>query len=334
MAACYHFASFSLDPEQRRLTEAGRAVDVSGRYFDALHLMVREAGNLVSKERFHAEVWKNIPVTDEALTQCVRTLRRALGDTADAPRFIETVQRHGYRFIAAVERDAVTERQSPVTSLLERLSFSIAGAIGGGAAGLAGGAFYASSGLVAAPIGAASTLLAFMSLCLLLGVIGGAAVGLGLAFSDRVWWHKAIGGLCGGAIVGAFSSVVGNDLFMLLLGRAPERFTGLPDSAAVGLAVGISLALAEQASGKAVAARLGMCLLIGATTGLIIALAGGRLLAGSLVELSAAFPESPLRLDGLVALGLPFATAFECALFVAFVTAGLMIRRRLVSARV
>ena len=44
-----------------------------------------------------------MPVTDEALTQCIKTLRRQLGDSASSPRFIETVPKHGYRFIAPVE---------------------------------------------------------------------------------------------------------------------------------------------------------------------------------------------------------------------------------------
>ena len=78
-------------------------VDLNARYFDALALLVREAGTLVSKDRFLAEVWRGVPVTDEALTQCIRTLRRLLGDDASRPRFIETVPKHGYRFIAPVE---------------------------------------------------------------------------------------------------------------------------------------------------------------------------------------------------------------------------------------
>jgi len=55
------------------------------------------------------EVWRGIPVTDEALTQCIRTLRKQLGDDAARPRFIETVPKHGYRFIATVGSSAVGE---------------------------------------------------------------------------------------------------------------------------------------------------------------------------------------------------------------------------------
>ena len=80
-------------------------VELNARYLDALALLVREQGRLVSKDRFLDEVWRGVPVTDEALTQCIKTLRRQLGDDAVSPRFIETVPKHGYRFIAPVEAD-------------------------------------------------------------------------------------------------------------------------------------------------------------------------------------------------------------------------------------
>ena len=104
MADLYRFGNFVVDARERRLLAGDAPVEVSARYFDALLLLVGEAGRLVSKERFMAEVWQGMPVTDEALTQCIRSLRRALGDSATRPRFIETVPRHGYRFVAPVER--------------------------------------------------------------------------------------------------------------------------------------------------------------------------------------------------------------------------------------
>src|SRR5688500_14225217 len=99
----FRFEGFELDPGDRRLTRGGAPVELSARYLDALLLLARESGRLVTKDRFHEEVWRGIPVTDEALTQCITTLRRRLGDEASRPRFIETVPKHGYRFIAPVE---------------------------------------------------------------------------------------------------------------------------------------------------------------------------------------------------------------------------------------
>lgn len=100
----FRFDRFLLDPSDRRLWRDGAPVDLNARYLDALTLLVGEAGRMVSKDRFLDEVWRGVPVTDEALTQCIRALRRQLGDDAANPRFIETVPKHGYRFIAEVEQ--------------------------------------------------------------------------------------------------------------------------------------------------------------------------------------------------------------------------------------
>ena len=107
----FRFESFLLDPVDRRLLRDGAPVELNARYLDALSLLASEAGKLVSKDRFMDEIWRGVPVTDEALTQCIRTLRRQLGDDAARPRFIETVPKHGYRFIAAVER--IVEQSDP-----------------------------------------------------------------------------------------------------------------------------------------------------------------------------------------------------------------------------
>lgn len=110
----YQFEQFSLHPEDRQLRWQSQPVEINARYFDALALLVQQQGKLVSRERFFAEVWDGIAVTDEALTQCIKTLRKQLGDDAARPRFIETVPKHGYRFIAAVSWQA--ETVAPVES--------------------------------------------------------------------------------------------------------------------------------------------------------------------------------------------------------------------------
>ena len=107
----FRFDRFALDPADRQLRRDDAVVELNARYFDALALLVGEAGRLVSKDRFLDEVWRGVPVTDEALTQCIKTLRRQLGDDASNPRFIETVPKHGYRFIAPVETDAAAFAQ-------------------------------------------------------------------------------------------------------------------------------------------------------------------------------------------------------------------------------
>lgn len=326
-APIHLFDGFRLDPDERVLRRDGKDIALTGRYFDALALLVANAGQLVTKERFNDAVWRGASVTDEALTQCIRALRQALGDKAGDPRFIATVPGHGYRFIASVEAEAPTATPSPARPRAV-LADTLAAALGGGLAGLVGGALYASSGLVSAGLGAASTMLAFMSLCLMLGVLGGGAVGLGIALFGG-GWRGTLGGALGGLAIGVLASIVGNDLFVLLFGRAPSAFTGPLDSAAVGLATGLSVAIATLPRRAASALRLLPALFLGAVTGAALTLLGGRLLAGSLAALAAAFPESPLRLDRLFVLGLPATTAFEAALFVTFVTGALLARQRL-----
>src|SRR6187397_645501 len=111
--ASFRFEGFELDPGNRRLSRGGAPVELNARYLDALVLLAGAEGRLVSKDRFLDEIWRGIPVTDEALTQCIKTLRRQLGDDASSPRFIETVPKHGYRFIAPVASDRAEPARAP-----------------------------------------------------------------------------------------------------------------------------------------------------------------------------------------------------------------------------
>ena len=113
----FRFDRFLLDTDDRRLLRDDAPVELNARYLDALALLVREQGRLVSKDRFLDEVWRGVPVTAAALTQCVKTLRRQLGDDAARPRFIETVPKHGYRFIAPVEALEQQARVAPGASV-------------------------------------------------------------------------------------------------------------------------------------------------------------------------------------------------------------------------
>jgi DNA-binding winged helix-turn-helix (wHTH) protein len=97
--ARYRFAEFVLSPRQRLLLRNGTPVALIPKYFDLLHLLVRRRLDAVSKQAIFAEVWSDVVVTDGALSQAVRTLRRALGDDSREPRFIRTVARHGYQFV-------------------------------------------------------------------------------------------------------------------------------------------------------------------------------------------------------------------------------------------
>lgn len=315
MAGVYRFDRFVLDAADRRLSDGGGAVELSGRYLDALVLLVAEEGRLVTKARLLDEVWKGVPVTDEALTQCVRSLRKALGDEAGRPRFIETVPRHGYRFIASVTgphaegSDGVAAsaelRQSGRSESLARfVAMGRAGLFGGGAAGLIGGLAYGFAGVSDGGAGGSpSGLLVLAALTAAVGTIGGSSVGFGVGAASFVSRHRGpwglLGGACGGMVVGAVVRLAGLDAFALLFGSAPKAMTGAGEDLLLGAAIGAGVWIA-QGRRQQIALLAGACLTGCAGAG--AALFGGRLMGGSLAALAAQFPGARVRLDNLGAL--------------------------------
>lgn len=348
MTGSFAFEGFVLDAGQRRLLADDRPIELNGRYLDALALMVRNDGKLVSKDRFLQEVWSGVPVTDEALTQCIKTLRQKLGDDANRPRFIETVPKHGYRFIAPVTvlGTAGNESTGPLGTSPEQWREFIgtlsAGIVGGAAAGIVGGLIYgfaiASQPAEAGP-GALSVLLVLVWITLLIAVVGAAGVTAGIATAmfarpgSLVW--SVIGGAAGGLLVGAFGKLLGLDAFTLLVGRSPGNITGASEGALLGATVGVATWLALRRGSVPRGAAIGAA--FGAAAGILISLLGGRLMLGSLELLAAGFPNSKLRLDQIMR---PFATpmlnrfvdpvaaALEAALFTAGVVAAILIARR------
>jgi DNA-binding winged helix-turn-helix (wHTH) protein len=101
--ASYRFGPYRLDRAAYRLLHGDRAIELSPKAIDLLLLLVDHAGSLVTKDDILKAVWPDVAVTDNALTQVVSDLRHALGDQSSAPRYVETVPRRGYRFIAPVE---------------------------------------------------------------------------------------------------------------------------------------------------------------------------------------------------------------------------------------
>ena len=84
-----------------------------------LGLLVERAGQPVTKQELFASVWSNTVVSDDALTTCIQELRKALGDDAKQPRYIETRHRYGYCFVAELTRDSAPAAGRP--SLRRRL---------------------------------------------------------------------------------------------------------------------------------------------------------------------------------------------------------------------
>ena len=113
----YSFDTFTLQLEQRRLLGAdGTEIELTPRLFDALLYFVQNAGQLLDKDRLMSELWPDVVVEENSLSQSVSALRKALGDDAQSPRFIQTVPRRGFRFVAAVvASDAEAAPVAPVT---------------------------------------------------------------------------------------------------------------------------------------------------------------------------------------------------------------------------
>ena len=97
----YRFGEFLLSPRRRMLVRDGREQPLIPRYFDLLVFLVERRHEAVHRRDIFDRVWNDAVVSDSALSQAIRTIRRALGDDSREPRFIRTVSRHGYRFVFA-----------------------------------------------------------------------------------------------------------------------------------------------------------------------------------------------------------------------------------------
>ena len=94
------FGPFRIDTENAQLWHRQESIPLKPKAFAVLQHLVERAGKLVTKQEFFAKIWPDTAVSDGVLTACIKELRKALNDAAKAPRFIETVHRRGYRFIA------------------------------------------------------------------------------------------------------------------------------------------------------------------------------------------------------------------------------------------
>jgi DNA-binding winged helix-turn-helix (wHTH) protein/Tol biopolymer transport system component len=98
------FGEFTADLESRELYRDGTRVKLQGQPFEVLALLLKRQGRIVTREEFRRQLWPSDTFVDfeHGLNAAVNRLREALGDSADTPRFIETLPRRGYRFVALV----------------------------------------------------------------------------------------------------------------------------------------------------------------------------------------------------------------------------------------
>jgi len=108
------FGGFRLDPDNACLWRGAQAIALTPKAFEVLHYLVRHADRLVSKDTLLDAVWPETAVSDAVVRIAIGALRRALGDTVQAPRFIATMPRRGYRWLVPVTQAMPPDTASPV----------------------------------------------------------------------------------------------------------------------------------------------------------------------------------------------------------------------------
>jgi len=114
----YRFGPFEVCSETGELQKNGRRIHLQNKPFQILVALLEQWGELVTREGLRQRLWpaNTFVDFDNGLNTALSKLREALGDTAEKPRYIETLERRGYRFIATVEEFG-TKNASPLREL-------------------------------------------------------------------------------------------------------------------------------------------------------------------------------------------------------------------------
>lgn len=135
-----HFGTFELDLEAAELRKRGVKVKLQDQPFKVLRLLLERPGQVVTRDELQASVWpaQTFVEFDQGLYSAMARLRDALGDSSESPRFIETVARRGYRFIAPITESSSPETGTPDTEAPSRIEAQGHTFIRRGVAGLFG----------------------------------------------------------------------------------------------------------------------------------------------------------------------------------------------------
>jgi DNA-binding winged helix-turn-helix (wHTH) protein len=102
------FGNFEVDLRSGELRKAGVKMKLSGQPFQVLSILLERPGEVVTREELQSQLWPDTFVdVDHNLNTSINKIREVLGDSAESPRFVETVPRRGYRFIAPVEGNGI-----------------------------------------------------------------------------------------------------------------------------------------------------------------------------------------------------------------------------------
>lgn len=120
----YRFGSYVLEPAERRISGDGNArIELTAKTFDLLVLLVSRSGQLVTKDEILDEVWQDVSIAESNVTTTISMIRKALREDSEH-RYIETVPKKGYRFIAPVSLDITGAR--PVEEIPQAIPVSVA----------------------------------------------------------------------------------------------------------------------------------------------------------------------------------------------------------------
>lgn len=290
----YRFSDFTLSPQRRLLVREGREVPLIPRYFDLLVLLIERRHTAVHRREIFERVWADANVSDSALSQAIRTIRRTLDDDSREPRFIRTVSRHGYRFVlpdVIEEEDDGAQPEEPLDAtggederVAETIGSLWAGASAGGAlagmtAGGVGGLLLAAAPDSVATIAIAPVLAVIGAVC---GAIGGAGVGAGLSVANS--WAKSrravamtAAAALGGGLVGTMVQWLARWGLATLLGLDLGIGGGL-EGLVIGGAAGAGYAVADTSRLRSAIIMAVFCGL----GGLVLTLAGHPLVGGTI----------------------------------------------------
>jgi DNA-binding winged helix-turn-helix (wHTH) protein len=105
----YQFGPFRLEVGEHRLVREGRSIPLTGKAFDTLRVLVERHGSLVAKRDLMNAVWPETTVEENNLDRNISLVRKALGEKANGPQYIETVPRVGYRFVARLSKPTTAD---------------------------------------------------------------------------------------------------------------------------------------------------------------------------------------------------------------------------------
>jgi DNA-binding winged helix-turn-helix (wHTH) protein/TolB-like protein/cytochrome c-type biogenesis protein CcmH/NrfG len=100
--AKFRIGRWTVDPAMHQLSADGRTVRIEPKAMAVLQVLARRPGEVVSREALLSSVWPGVIVGDDALTQVIVKLRKALGDVRDEPAYVQTIAKSGYRLVAPV----------------------------------------------------------------------------------------------------------------------------------------------------------------------------------------------------------------------------------------